>query len=111
MERTTNERTDSVGRSLTRCYSISLFLPYKAKSDSAVDAFMVPGLYTLEFRKEPFSDRYFSISYKRFTKFNQILKELHNEYIAPILTDIFGTSLSEGTIPKDWKKRHCNTCL
>ena len=32
----------------------------------------------------------------------RILKELHNE-IAPILTDIFNTSLSEGIVPDDWK--------
>ena len=34
-----------------------------------------------------------------------ILKELHNE-IAPILTNIFNSSLSEGTVPKDWKKAY-----
>ena len=33
---------------------------------------------------------------------SRILKELHKE-IAPILTDIFNTSLAEGTVPKDWK--------
>ena len=32
----------------------------------------------------------------------RILKELHNE-IAPIITDIFNTSLSEGIVPDDWK--------
>ena len=36
---------------------------------------------------------------------SRILKELHNE-IAPILTDIFNTSLSEGTVPKDWKNAY-----
>ena len=34
---------------------------------------------------------------------SRILKELHNE-IAPILADIFNTSLAEGTVPSDWKK-------
>ena len=34
-----------------------------------------------------------------------ILKELHNE-IAPILTDIFNTSLSEGIVPDDWKNAY-----
>lgn len=33
---------------------------------------------------------------------SRILKELHDE-IAPILTDIFNTSLAEGTVPSDWK--------
>ena len=36
---------------------------------------------------------------------SRILKELHSE-IAPILTDIFNTSLSEGTVPKDWKNAY-----
>ena len=36
---------------------------------------------------------------------SRILKELHNE-IAPILTDIYNTSLSEGTVPKDWKNAY-----
>ena len=35
----------------------------------------------------------------------RILKELHNE-IAPILTDIFNTSLSEGIVPDDWKNAY-----
>ena len=33
---------------------------------------------------------------------SRILKELHSE-IAPILTDIFNSSLLEGAVPKDWK--------
>ena len=33
------------------------------------------------------------------------LKELHNE-IAPILTDIFNTSLSKGIVPDDWKNAY-----
>ena len=33
------------------------------------------------------------------------LKELHNE-IAPILTDIFNTSLAEGIVPDDWKNAY-----
>ena len=36
---------------------------------------------------------------------SRILKELQNE-IAPILTDIFNTSLSEGTVPKDWNNAY-----
>ena len=36
---------------------------------------------------------------------SRILKELHNE-IAPILADIYNTSLSEGTVPKDWKSAY-----
>ena len=32
----------------------------------------------------------------------RILKELHNE-TAPILVDIFNTSLAEGVVPADWK--------
>ena len=35
----------------------------------------------------------------------RVLKELHNE-IAPILTDIFNTSLSEGIVPDDWKNAY-----
>ena len=33
---------------------------------------------------------------------SRILKELHSE-IAPILTDIFNSSLLEGAVPKEWK--------
>ena len=32
---------------------------------------------------------------------SRILKELHHE-IAPMLTDIFNTSLCEGKVPDDW---------
>ena len=35
----------------------------------------------------------------------RILKELHNK-IAPILTDIFNKSLSEGIVPDDWKNAY-----
>ena len=38
------------------------------------------------------------------------IQELHNE-IAPILTDIFNTSLCKGIVPDDWKKCLCNTRL
>ena len=42
---------------------------------------------------------------------SRILKELYNE-IAPILADIFNTSLAEGTVPSDWKKKRlCYTSI
>ena len=54
-----------------------------------------PSLYIQENESTPLGDNLTS----------RILKELHNE-IAPILTDIFNSSLSDGTVPKNWKKAY-----